>query len=52
MLKEVAALVNVEFRNVRGHIEVFIDGLFWVSADTLAEAHREIKEMSLFKDVS
>lgn len=32
-----------EFRMVRGHVEVFLDGVFQFSADTIAEAHEEIK---------
>lgn len=34
-----------EFRNVRGHVEVYLDGEFQFSADTIAEAHRELREM-------
>lgn len=33
-----------EFRNVKGHIEVFLDGVFQFSADTLKEAEDELKE--------
>lgn len=33
-----------EYRYVRGHVEVFVDGVFHVSADTMAEAHKEMKE--------
>lgn len=36
---------NYEFRNVRGHIEVFLNGEFQFSADTMAEAYHELKEM-------
>lgn len=32
----------VEYRRVRGHVEVYIDGAFCFSADTMAEAHREV----------
>ena len=31
-----------EFRNVNGHIEVYLDGVFQFSADTKAEAMRDI----------
>ena len=31
-----------EFRYVRGHIEVFLNGSFQFSADTLQEAHHEV----------
>lgn len=31
-----------EFRHVRGHIEVYLDGKFEFSADTMAEAYREL----------
>lgn len=31
-----------EFRHVRGHIEVYLNGVFLFSADSLAEAQREI----------
>ena len=34
-----------EFRNVRGHIEVYdAAGRFLFSADTVAEAHQELEE--------
>lgn len=36
--------MNVEFRNVRGHIEVYIEGEFQFSADTIVEAMRELKQ--------
>ncbi len=32
-----------EFRSVRGHIEVFLNGVFQFSADTIAEAREEIE---------
>lgn len=32
---------NYEFRNVRGHVEVFLHGAFIFSADTIAEARKE-----------
>lgn len=31
-----------EFREVRGHIEVFLHGTFQFSADTIEEARREL----------
>lgn len=33
-----------QFRNVRGHIEVYLDGAFLFSADTLSEAYAELKQ--------
>ena len=35
----------MEFRYVNGHVEVFLNGIFLFSADTKAEALREIEEM-------
>ena len=35
--------VKIEYRNVRGHVEVFIDGAFCCSADTLSEAKKEME---------
>lgn len=32
-----------EFREVRGHIEVFLYGRFQFSADTMAEARKELE---------
>lgn len=34
--------MSYEFRNVRGHIEVYDDGKFIVSADNFQEARQEI----------
>ena len=34
-----------EFRNVNGHIEVYINNEFQFSADTMSEALRELREM-------
>jgi len=31
------------FEWVRGHIEVFLDGVFQFSADTMKEAHEELE---------
>lgn len=33
-----------EYRWVKGHVEVFIDGTFFKSADTMAEAHKDVWE--------
>lgn len=33
-----------EYKGVRGHIEVYKDGKFILSADTMAEAHKELEE--------
>jgi len=38
-----------EYRHVRGHVEVYIDGVFVISADTMAEAHEEINAMEAKK---
>ena len=38
-----------EFRNVRGHVEVFLHGIFCFSADTMEEARREILEHERLK---
>lgn len=32
-----------EFRNVNGHIEVFLDGVFQFSADNMREAEDELR---------
>ena len=34
---------SYEFRYVRGHVEVFLHGSFIFSADTMAEARRELE---------
>lgn len=31
-----------EFRHVNGHVEVMLDGRFYCSADTMAEARNEV----------
>ena len=36
--------MKVEIRNVGGHYEVYIDGVFQFSADTMSEATRELRE--------
>lgn len=33
---------RIEFRHFKGHVEVFINGVFSFSADTIAEAKREL----------
>ena len=35
----------VSFQHIKGHIEVFIGNKFLFSADTMAEAVRELKNM-------
>ena len=35
--------MNIEFRNVKGHIEVYVDKEFLFSADTVSEALRELE---------
>ena len=37
---------NYEFRYVRGHIEVFIYGVFQFSADTISEAQEELQDFA------
>lgn len=37
--------MKVEFRHVRGHVEVFQNNQFLFSADTMSEALRELREM-------
>lgn len=37
--------MKTEFRNKGGHIEVFVDDKFLFSADTMAEAVRELNTM-------
>lgn len=39
-----------EFINVLGHIEVFLDGEFQFSADTMAEACAELREEAVSLD--
>lgn len=34
-----------QFRWVRGHVEVFKDGVFQFSADTMREAREEVEEL-------
>ena len=33
------------FNNVRGHIEVYLNGVFMFSADTMSEARKELAEL-------
>lgn len=37
---------NYEFRYVRGHIEVFLNGVFQFSADTASEAQEELQDFA------
>ena len=39
------SIMKYEFRNVNGHVEVFLNGSFLFSADTKSEALAEIAEM-------
>lgn len=32
-----------DFRNVRGHVEVYLEGQFQFSADNMSEAQRELR---------
>lgn len=34
-----------EFRYVKGHVEVYLHGLFQFAADTFTEARKELKEI-------
>lgn len=34
-----------EFRQIKGHVEVYLDGEFLFSADTMQEAREELKDM-------
>ena len=38
---------NFEFRYVKGHIEVYLDGEFILSADTSREAREELEGMAI-----
>lgn len=42
--QETAGEPMYEYRHVRGHIEVFLDGEFQFSADNMHEAREEIKD--------
>lgn len=35
-----------EFKQVKGHVEVFLNGDFQFSADTIGEAKQEIEDIS------
>lgn len=37
-----------EFRYVKGHVEVYLHGLFQFAADTAAEAREELEELTCF----
>ena len=41
-----------DFRNVRGHIEVYYNGEFLFAADTYTEAEQEVRERELRKEAS
>ncbi len=43
-LKGVSRMYEMEF--VRGHVEVYLDGVFCFSADTRGEAERELAELT------
>ena len=43
-MKGVSQMYEIEF--VRGHVEVYLEGAFCLSADTRGEAEREIAELS------
>lgn len=38
-----------EYRNVKGHVEVFLDGEFMFSADTIQEAREEAMGLEVMK---
>ena len=40
---KIEVVIMYEFRYVDGHIEVFLDGEFQFSADTMQEAYSELK---------
>ena len=42
-LKSEVKLFMYEFRYVKGHIEVYLDGKFQFSADTMKEAREELE---------
>jgi len=35
-----------DFKKVRGHVAVYLDGVFQFSADSISEAHDEIQKQS------
>lgn len=37
-----------EFRNIKGHVEVFLNGVFQFSADNMSEAREELRESEGF----
>lgn len=37
-------MFNIVFRHIGGHIEVWIDGSFAFSADTVSEARKELTQ--------
>lgn len=32
-----------DFKSVKGHVEVYLDGVFQFSADSMSEARRELR---------
>lgn len=40
----------IEFKHVRGHIEVYRDGKFLFSSDTMGEAKEELRKMNQESD--
>ena len=44
------AIVMIEFKNVYGHIEVYRDGVFLFSSDTIDEAEDELRKMNQESD--
>lgn len=44
--KEKFMIVDVQFKNTRGHWEVFIYGEFFCSADSYTEAVNELHELA------
>ena len=43
-IKTTEVRLMYEFRYVKGHIEVFLDGEFQFSADTISEARKELEQ--------
>lgn len=41
----VAVASGYEFRYAKGHVEVYLHGLFQFAADTFAEAREELEEL-------
>ena len=51
MRKGIAMIMKIndsmEFRKIRGHIEVYFDGEFMFSADDMSEAEKELRKLKL-----